>query len=131
MILITVWYENPALVGLIIGAPMAILGFLGWMASKDRDEAVKEAGIASGQAVWIGQVQEDNRELRERVGTLEERLDAVEAGSNDLRDKNRDLESENAKLHAEIEELRAENVTLKARIDELEEKANGGGGSRK
>lgn len=131
MILAPFW-ENPAVVGLIIAMPATVLGYLGWLASKGRDEAVKEAGLASGQAVWIGQVQDDNRELRQRVDALEARLGAVEAGSSELQDKNRKLEVENAGLRtsmadaeAKIKELEAENKTLKARVEGLENKANG------
>lgn len=132
MTFLTVWYENPAIVGLILAIPSAVLGYLGWQLTKGRDAAVKDAAVASGQAMWMELVQQDNKDLREEVRELrrsvieiQARIDAVELGSTSLRARNQDLEREIADLRAENETLKAENVTLRARVDEIE-RTNGG-----
>lgn len=136
------FWQNPAVVGLIIALPASILGYLGYRRSRGIDEAAKQAGIATGHAASIGQVvdglngviavlQEDNKVLRADIFALRKgvelcqaRLDVVETGNLDLRAKNRELEREIGVLHAENEALKVENQNLKARIGELE-KANG------
>lgn len=132
MTFLTVWYENPAIVGLIIAVPSAVLGYLGFRRSQAVDESTKQAGIATGQSIWMGQVQDDNktlrdevRELRQTVASIQARLDAVEAGSTDLRAQNRELRREIGLLHDENEALKIENAGLKTRIGELE-RVNGG-----
>lgn len=139
------FWENPAVVGLIIAIPASILGYLGYRRSRRVDEVAKQAGMADSHATSIGQVvdglnkviaavQSDNHDLRKEVlelratvdplrKTVEEiraRLDLVETGNIDLRAKNRELERENSVLHAENEAFKIEIATLKARIDELE-----------
>lgn len=136
------FWQNPAVVGLILAIPATLLGYLGYRRSKGIDEVAKQAGIASTNATSIGQVVDglntviaavkgDNDDLRKEVLALRKtvdeiraRLDAVEAGNIDLRAKNRELERENVTLHAENEILKIEIEALKARISELE-KANG------
>lgn len=137
MILAAVWYENPAVVGLIIAIPATVLGYLGYRRSQGVDEATKQAGIAAGQATSIGQVVEglnsvianvqgDNEVLRREVIDIRGRLDAIEAGNVDLRAKNIELTHEISVLHDENDALKIENGTLKDRIGELEKVKEGG-----
>lgn len=136
------FWENPAVVGVIIAIPATILGYLGYRRARGVDEVAKQAGIATTHATSIGQVvdglnkvianvQSDNNDLRKEVlalrTTVEEirtRLDLVESGNVDLRAKNLVLERENGVLHAENEAFKIEIAALKARIEELE-RANG------
>lgn len=136
------FWENPAVVGLIIAIPGAILGYLGYRRSLKVDEAAKQAGIATSQGISVGQavdglnkviaaLQEDNKVLRDDVKDLragveliQARLDVVESGNLDLVAKLREAEREIAVLHAENEALKVENQKLKERISGLE-KANG------
>lgn len=142
MSLFAVFWENPAVVGLIIAIPATALGVVGYLRSRKLDEVAEQAGIATTHTNSIGQVigglnsvitavQSDNDDLRAEVMALRKtvdeirtRLDAVEAGNVDLRAKNRELEREIGVLHAENEALKIENLGLKTRIDELE-RSNG------
>lgn len=137
-----VFWENPAVVGLIIALPASILGYLGYRRSRGVDEAAKQAGDATRNATSIGQVvdglnsviaavQSDNVDLRNEVKSLKhtveeirDRLDAVEKANTDLRTRERELERENGVLRAENQALKVEVQELRARIDELE-RANG------
>lgn len=140
--ILAVFWENPAIVGLIIAIPATALGYLGYRRSLGLDKVAEQAGIATTHANSIGQVvdglnrviivlQEDNKilrgdiaDLRQGVELVQARLDLVEAGNIDLEAKNRVLEREIVVLHAENEALKIENRDLKVRIGELE-KANG------
>jgi len=97
---LAVWYDNPAVVGLIVGAPMAILGFLGWWRSRGMDAAATKVATESFQAGRVKEVveglqaviealQEDNKylrntqdRLRERIEKLEGRIREIENGRN-------------------------------------------------
>lgn len=138
MMLLTSFWQNPAVVGIIIALPATALGYLGYRRSLGLDRVAEQAGMATTNAASIGQVvdglnkvivavQSDNSDLRKEVlalrATVDEiraRLDAVETGNIDLRAKNQELERENGALHAENEALRVEVDALRARIDELE-----------
>lgn len=74
----SVFWENPAVVGLILAIPSAVLGYLGYRRSRAIDEATEEAVTATGHVVSIQQVidglngviaalQADNKVLREDV----------------------------------------------------------------
>lgn len=117
----TAFWENPAVVGLVIAIPATILGYLGYRRSRDMDAAAKQAGVVGGWNDFIKTVQDDNRSLREEVKGIRARLDAIETGSDALRVENRALRQENADLHAEVAENKAEIERLKARISELEQ----------
>lgn len=94
--LLAVVWDNPAISGLIAAITGAIAVFVGLRLTKDRDAAVKQADIASGEAVWHQQVLDDNKDLRAR-------LDAVED-----------------KCQHQIDALKFENEALKSRVLELE-----------
>lgn len=138
MILLAEFWENPAVVGLVLAIPATVLGYLGYRRSLKVDEAAKQAGIATSQSVSVGQavdglnrviaaLQEDNeilrkdvKDLRAGVELIQARLDVVESGNLDLVAKLRETERENVILHAENEALKLKIEKLEARIDELE-----------
>lgn len=93
--ILTLW-ESPAVVGLIVGAPMAILGFLGWWRSRGMDAAAKEAAEETYHAGRVTQVveglesvikglQDDNRALRDYQGRLDRRIERLEQQIRELR----------------------------------------------
>lgn len=99
-------WENPAVVGLIVGAPMAILGALGWWRSRGMDAAAKQtatetlhagrvAEVIAGLQSIINNLKDDNEELRDNLKDCDLRIEALR--------KRIDA------LYAEIRELRAEN----------------------
>lgn len=49
------FWENPITIGILIGAPSAVLGYLGYLQSKKVDKRSEESGIASGKAEAIAQ----------------------------------------------------------------------------
>lgn len=82
------WMENPAVVGLIVAIPSGILGYLGYRRSRHVDAVAEQAGVQSSQSTSIGQVvdglnalvgnlQEDNRALRDHVKELNTKLDLI------------------------------------------------------
>lgn len=90
------WAENPALVGLVVAVPSAALGYLGYRRSRHVDAVAEQAGVSSTQATSIGQVvdglnalvgnlQEDNRALREHVKELNVKLDLIIQECRDLK----------------------------------------------
>lgn len=122
-----VFWENPAVVGIIIAIPATVLGYLGYRRSLGVDKAVESVGEMAGHIGLINALQADNLVLRgeltllrEGVELIQKRLDVVEDGSEVLQAKNRDLEREIVVLHMENEALRVENEKLTARISELE-----------
>lgn len=93
--MLTLW-ESPAVVGLIVGAPMAILGFLGWWRSRGMDAEAKEEAEERYKAANVNQVikglesvikalQDDNLVLRGTTQRLEERIDKLEREIRELR----------------------------------------------
>lgn len=74
MILLAVFWENPAVVGLILALPATALGYLGYQRSRVVDEKTSES-TSIGLAVdaltkALSILQEDNRVLREDVVAL-------------------------------------------------------------
>lgn len=139
------FWENPAVVGLILALPATALGYLAYRRSLPVDKAVQQVGEMAGHIGLITALQADNQVLRDGVTALRKgvevcqaRIDVLEVGGTDLLAKNRELEQreveltravkaaerEIAVLHAENDALKFENTELKARISELE-KANG------
>lgn len=93
--MLTIW-ESPAVVGLIVGAPMAILGFLGWWRSRGMDATAAEAAEAQYHAGRVTQVveglesvikglQDDNKALRDYQGRLEQRVERLEREIREIR----------------------------------------------
>lgn len=89
-------FENPAVIGLIVALPSALLGWLGYRRSRQNDLVAERAGIATSQSASIGQVvegmdrlvanlQADNRELREHVKELNLKLDQIISECQDLK----------------------------------------------
>lgn len=79
----SVFWENPAVVGLILAIPGAILGYLGYRRSLEVDDATEQAGLVSGQTTTIALavdslnkviavLQEDNKILRGDIIALRE-----------------------------------------------------------
>lgn len=131
------FWQNPAVVGLILAIPGAIFAYLAYRRSLRVDKAAEQAGLANIHGNEIGQiiaglnnvitaVQSDNDDLREAVGKISTRLDIVESGNIDLRAKLRESERENSVLHGENEAFKIEIAALTKRIAELE-KNNGRG----
>lgn len=92
------WIENPAVVGLIVAIPSATLGYLGYRRSRHIDAVAEQAGVQSSQSASIGQVvdglnalvgnlQEDNRALREHVKELNVKLDRIIQDCRDLKEQ--------------------------------------------
>lgn len=89
-------FENPAVVGLLVAIPSAVLGFLGYRRSRHNDEVAERAGVATTRSTSIGQVvdgldrlvanlQEDNKTLREHVKELNVKLDRIISECQDLK----------------------------------------------
>lgn len=106
------FWSHPAVVGLLVGFPSVLLGYLIYRRSVRADEVAAQAGIASTQATSIGQVvdglnkiienlREDNDDLRGDVALLRERVEA---------------------LAGRLDAIRALNIELRERISELEKK---------
>jgi hypothetical protein len=86
---------NPIVVGTAIGIPSTILGFLGYGRAKRVDHVAEQAGITTGRSAelnlalagmdtLIKSLQADNRGLRDEVGRLTQRLNAVVAECDEL-----------------------------------------------
>lgn len=147
MIMAALW-GNPIIIGGIIAAiPATVIAISGWLLTRERDAAAKESGEASGQAIWIGQVQEDNREaraaakeareeakaareeakaareevreLRAQLELCTTRIDAIEGINVDLQAENRELKRENEVLHTESRAKDTKIADLQAEIDVL------------
>lgn len=90
------WYDNPAVVGLIVGAPMAILAYLGWWRTRGLDETAKQVALEAKRTSHNTQV-------------IEEFESIIKAMQGELR-----------RLYQLVEALRKENEKLEGRIAELE-----------
>lgn len=112
------FWDNPAVIGLIIALPATILGYLGYRHSKGIDAAALQAETEAGEVTSVQQVidglstafknvQSDNSVLREEIKEIRARLDVIEALNDDLRFKNHDLENEILLLKSEIIALKA------------------------
>lgn len=111
------WYDNPAVVGLIIGIPASVFAFLGWRRSSRQDADAKQreeehrrtahvTETREGMESIIAALQDDNKVLRGNQRRLETRVEALEREIRRLRGENR--------------ELRAEEEANGGRIDKLE-----------
>lgn len=127
MILAMFW-ENPAVVGVIIAIPATAAAVLGYRRSLPVDKAVKQVGEMAGHIGLITALQADNLVLRGEYAALQEDNKVLRGELTALRNEvaalRRDQEREIAVLHSENEALKVENQKLKVRISELE-KANG------
>lgn len=81
-------WENPAVVGLIIGIPAFILGYLGYRRAVKVDKSTDNAAVVAAQTGSVGQVisglndlieslQEDNKIWRENFKELSLKLAEV------------------------------------------------------
>lgn len=108
--IVAMFWENPAVVGLILAIPATAIGYLGYRRSLPVDKAVKQVGEMAGHIGLITALQEDNKVLRGELIALR----------NEVAMLRQDQEREIAVLHSENEALKIENQELKARISELE-----------
>lgn len=110
------WYDNPAIVGLIIAAPASILGFLGWWRSRGMDEAAKVVAVEAERTTRgaearedlesiIDNLQADNKVLRDHQTRMEQRIEAIQERLDEIRAENRALRLENEKMERRIAEI--------------------------
>lgn len=96
-------FWHPAVIGLLVGLPSSLLGYLIYRRSRELDEAAEQAGIATAQRESIGQVvdglnriitalQEDNAFLRTEVSVGREDVKACLRKVSDLRRRVDELE---------------------------------------
>lgn len=75
-------FENPVVVGILVGVPSAVLGFLGYQRSKTADKNAHEQGavgqIIAGLNSLVTQLSADNAELRTRIEAMEQKVTALE-----------------------------------------------------
>lgn len=95
--MLTLW-ESPAVVGLIVGAPMAVVAFLGWWRTRGMDADAKDAAEETYQVARVKQVVDGLDNIIERVeGELRRAYERIERQDQRIE-----------RLEREIRELRAE-----------------------
>jgi hypothetical protein len=100
--MLAVFYETPALVGIIIALPSLLLGYLGYRSSLKKDEAAKEVGVASAASDTIEQVIGGQKGLIDALQTEVHRLNAKVAAQDikltEINEKCSDLKEQVAVL---------------------------------
>lgn len=131
MILFDVFWENPAVVGLILAIPTITLGILAYRRSGPLDKATVQVGVDAGHIGLIAALQVDNKIQREQTALLRQgvdlcqaRIDILETANDELLAKEHKLELKITVLESRNEELEIDNRALRLRVDELE-KGNG------
>jgi len=69
------FFDHPAVIGLMIGVPSALLGYFGYRRSKRADTAAEKTGtitqVYTGLDRIIAALQADNADLRTRLSRIE------------------------------------------------------------
>jgi hypothetical protein len=96
--MLAVFYETPALVGIIIALPSLSLGYLGYRASLKKDEAAQGVAVASAQNETIEQVISAQKGLIEalqiEIGRLNAKLAAQDIKLAEINQKCSDLKEQ-------------------------------------
>lgn len=107
------WIET--LIGMAAGGGLVGIFTLPSAIKKAKSEA-KDPEIEAWRKL-VDELQEQNRDLRERVVSNENRIDELNRRIDDLYKTNSEWREENNALKAENSQLRAENEQLKAQLE--------------
>ena len=107
------WIDT--LIGLAAGGGVVGLFTIPSAIKKAKGEA-KEPEIEAWRKL-VDELQEQNKDLRERIICNEQRIDDLNRRIDDLYDTNGEWREENNRLKAENAALRAENERLKEQIE--------------
>ena len=110
-------FDLNTLVGLLAGGSVVGIFTIPSAIKKAKAEA-KEPEIEAWHKL-LDELQEQNKDLRERVVSNETRIDELNRRIDELYRINGEWREENNSLKAENSQLRAENECLKAEIDKL------------
>lgn len=76
-------FDNPIVIGILIGLPSAAVAYLGYRRAKQADTSAHEQGtigqIIAGLNSLVTQLSADNGELRTRVDAMEKKIAELEA----------------------------------------------------
>lgn len=106
------------LIGFAAGGGLVGLFTIPSAIRKSKGEA-KEPEIEAWRKL-VDELQEQNKDLRERIVSNEQRIDELNRRIDDLYKTNGEWREENNVLKAENSRLKAENESLKKRVAELE-----------
>lgn len=106
------FFAQPAVVGLLVGLPSALLGYLVYRRSVRSDDVAAQAGIASTQVTSIGQVVDGLNKIIEN-----QRTDIA-----DLRGEAILLRERIESVAGRLDTARAQILELKEQISELEKR---------
>lgn len=100
------FWENPAVVGLILALPATALGYLGYRRSLPLDKAVTKTANNEGHIGLISALQADNQDLREELRALRgehaTEIRALREGLALVQARLEVVEAENARLEREL-----------------------------
>lgn len=100
--ILSVFWENPAVVGLILAVPATALGYLGYRRSLSVDKATAKAANNAGHVGLITALQADNQDLRDELRLLRGDYAALREGVELCQRRLDRVERENARLLAEL-----------------------------
>ena len=106
------------LIGFAVGGGLVGVFTIPSAIKKAKAEA-KEPEIEAWRKL-VDELQEQNKDLRERIVSNEQRIDELNRRIDDLYKTNGEWREENNVLKAENSRLMAENESLKKRVEELE-----------
>ena len=98
------FFDWNTLIGLLTGGGMVGLFTIPSAVKKARAEA-KEPEIEAWRKL-VDELQEQNKDLRERIVSNEQRIDDLYKTNGEWREENNNLKAENSQLRAENEHLR-------------------------
>ena len=104
-------FDLNTLIGLLTGGGVVGLFTIPSAVKKARAEA-KEPEIEAWRKL-VDELQEQNKDLRERIVSNENRIDDLYKTNGEWREENNNLKAENSRLMAENESLKAQIETLK------------------
>lgn len=110
------FWENPAVVGLILAIPTVALAYIGYRRSIPRDKAAAQVGVDAGHIGLITALQADNQDLRDELRALRgEHAAEVRA----LRKDYADLREGLGLVQARLEVVEAENARLERELAKI------------
>ena len=109
------FFDWNTLIGLLTGGGMVGLFTIPSAVKKARAEA-KDPEIEAWRKL-VDELQEQNKDLRERIVSNEQRIDELNRRIDDLYKTNGEWREENNNLKAENSQLRAENEHLRQQLE--------------